>query len=293
MSLGFLFMDLCSKRTIKKILKEHGLSPSKRLGQNFLIDKTILKKILQGADLQANEVVLEIGGGIGTLTQALAKKVKKVIVVEKDPRLVSLLKETLKNFHNIEIIEGDILKILNSKSESLKSKLKSKGYKVVANLPFYLTAPLIRKLLESSYRPKEIVLIVQKEIAQRITAKPPHMNLLALSCQFYGRAKIIGYVSKKSFWPQPEVSGAIITLKPKGLKPKVEKEVFFKIVKAGFCHPRKKLVNNLTKNLGVEKEIILKILKNAKINKDLRPENLSIKNWITLGKIYYSWRKYL
>lgn len=281
-------MDFHSKTSLKNFLKKYDISPSKRLGQNFLIDKSILKKFLTGLGPLLNSTVLEIGPGLGIITKALAKGAKKVIAVEKDERLCQILRENLKNFKNLKIIQGDILKI-----EPKTYNLKPKNYKVVGNLPFYLTAPVIRKFLESPRPPKEMILIIQKEVAQRICAKPPKMNLLAVSVQFYAQPKIIDYISKKSFWPQPKVDAAIIKLKAKDLKLKTARNgpgilsEFFWLVRAGFSQPRKKLVNNLAKKLGVEKRLVLKWLKNAKIKENSRAENLNLRNWILLAKNYF------
>ena len=270
-------MDLTSKKVIKNLLKKYGARPSKGLGQNFLINKAVIKKIIKEARLQFKDIVLEIGPGIGTLTQEIAKKAKLVIAVEKDSKMVKILKETLKDFENIEIIQGDILKseILNLKS-----------YKVVANLPFYLSAPVIRKFLEAKFPPELMLLVVQKEVAQRICAKPPDMNLLAASVQFYAKPEIISYVSKKSFWPMPEVNGAILQITPTYTDKKTDSRKFFRIVKAGFSQPRKQLANNLSKKLELDKERIKSWLLKNNIQPNRRAETLFIKDWINLTKSY-------
>lgn len=287
-------LNLCSKTTIKKILKSHGLSPSRRLGQNFLINKSVLKKILNQLETGSNCPILEIGPGLGTITQELAKKAQKVVAVEKDPRLIPILKKVLENCDNVVIVQGNILKaeIKNSKFQITDSRQipNSKfqilnSYKIVGNLPFYLTAPVIRKFLEAKKPPQEMLFIVQKELAQRITAKPPKMNLLALSVQFYAQAKIIASITKTSFWPQPEVDAALIKIIPNfENSSEVPAKKFFSLVRAGFAHPRKKLINNLFKKLDGEKEMFLKHLKDAKIKKEARPENLTIKQWLALTK---------
>ena len=270
-------MDLTSKKVVKSLLKKHKISPQKQFGQNFLIDKLALKKVLLAAEIKPNETILEIGPGIGTLTKELAKKAEKVIAVEKDRKMIEILKETLKDFKNVKILEKDILKI---------KELEIKDYKVVANLPYYVVAPIIRKFLESmKIRPKYMILMVQKEVAQRITAKQ-RMNLLAVSVQFYAQAKIIGYVPKKSFWPEPKVDGAIIKLEVKKEKLKVDKDSFFKIVKAGFSQPRKQLINNLSKELKVSREKVNEWLLKNNIEPTQRAETLSIENWIKLTKNY-------
>ena len=276
-------MELTSISNIKSLLKKHNAVPSKRFGQNFLIDKNIIKKILNQAELSPKDVVLEIGPGIGTMTIELARKAKKIIAVEKDPKMVEILKETTQDFQNIEIINKDIMKYE-------VPKIKYRDYKVVANLPYYITSPVIRKLLETENKPKEIILMVQKEVAQRICARPPKTNLLAISVQFYAKPKIISYVSKKAFYPKPKVDSAIIHLKISKQNSKIDREKFFKIVKAGFSHPRKQLANNLLKELDflgkeINKEKIISLLAKKGILATQRPETLLLKNWIELTKI--------
>ena len=276
-------MELTSISNIKSLLKKHNAVPSKRFGQNFLIDKNIIKKILNQAKLGSKDIVLEIGPGIGTMTRELAKKAQKIIAVEKDPKMIEILKETTQDFQNIEIINADIMKYE-------VPKIKYRDYKVVANLPYYITSPVIRKLLETENKPKEIILMVQKEVAQRICVLPPKTNLLAISVQFYAKPKIISYVSKKAFFPKPKVDSAIIQLKISGQNSKIDREKFFKIVKAGFSHPRKQLANNLLKELDflgkeINKEKIIALLAKKGILATQRPETLLLKNWIELTKI--------
>ena len=267
-------------KNIKKLLREYKLSPSKRLGQNFLVDERIFKKIIEAASLSKSDVVLEVGPGIGNLTLELAKRVKKVIAIEKDQRMIEILKENLEKFKNIEIVKGDILK-LDPKPHTLKF------YKIVANIPYYLTSPLIRKFLEEKYPPKEMILMVQKEVAQRICAKPPDMSLLAVSVQFYAKPEIISFVSKKSFWPSPKVDSAIIRIIPKEMLWRSDlRNLFFKVVKAGFSHPRKQLINNLSKELKMDKEKVkIWLLKND-IQPNQRAETLTVENWINLTKSF-------
>jgi len=280
-------MKLTSKKVIKNLLKRYRTFPSKGLGQNFLIDKRVIKKIIKGAQLQAKDIVLEIGPGIGTLTQEIAEKTKLVIAIEKDPKMVRILEEILKmeKYRNVKIIQDDILKI-NLKSYNLNLK----SYRVVANLPFYLTAPLIRKFLETEFPPELMVLVVQKEVAQRICARPPKMNLLAVSVQFYAKAEIISYISKKSFWPSPKVDSAIIKIIPtkrgKVIRGSGKVDLFFRIVKAGFSQPRKQLANNLSKKLELNKEEIKSWLLKNNIQPNRRAETLTIKDWLNLTKSF-------
>jgi len=276
-------MDLTSKKNIQILLKKYQTRPLKKLGQNFLIDKRVVKKMIEAAQLKPKEVVLEIGPGIGTLTMKLSKSVKKVIAVEKDPKMIEILKETLKDFSNIKIICDDILKIENWKSEIGNS------FKIVASLPFYLTTPAIRKFLENvEIKPQQITLIVQKEVGQRICAYPPKMSILAVSVQFYATCKIVSYVSKKSFWPSPEVDSVIlqITSLINTERKLINSDLFFRIVKAGFLHPRKQLINNLSQGLNISRDKIKNWLSENNIKYEQRAETLSIENWITLTKSF-------
>ena len=290
-------MDLTSKKQIKDLLKEYRTYASKRLGQNFLIDKTVLRKIIEAADLKPNDTVLEIGPGIGTLTRELAKTARKVIAIEKDPKMVEILRETLKDYENIEIFRGDVLKIdfPNSKFKARNSKqILNRAFKVVANLPYYITAPTIRKFLEAPVQPEMMVLVVQKEVAQRICSKPPDMSILAVSVQFYAKPEIISYISKKSFWPSSKVDSAIIKIIPYSHGririPRAEGEgcafrmLFFRIVKAGFAHPRKQILNNLSNELKYNKGVVKSWLLKNNIQPIQRAETLTLEDWIKLTK---------
>jgi len=266
---------------VRGLLKKYKISPVKWLGQNFLIDEKVLRKIIEAAELSENDIVLEVGPGIGNLTAELAKRVKKVIAIEKDKKMVEILRETLKNFTNIEIIEGDILKI------NLKP-YTSKPYKVVANIPYYLTSPLIRKFVETvEVKPQLLVLMVQKEVAQRIVARPPAMSILAVSVQFYAKPEIISLVSKKSFWPSPKVDSAIIKISAFNQRRKSAfNQRFFKIVRAGFSQPRKQLINNFSKGLEFDKKKVEVWLLKNKIQPNQRAETLNLEDWINLTKSF-------
>ncbi len=268
-------MDLTSPKTIKEILQKHDLRPSKGFGQNFLIDRNVLDKIIREAGLNKNETVLEIGPGIGTLTSELAKNAKQVIAVEKDRNMCIVLKKTLEGADNITVLNEDILKFnFNSFPD----------YKVVANIPYYLTSPLIRLLLENSNKPKEIILMIQKEVAQRICEKPPKMSLLSVSVQFYADAKILFTVSKNSFLPAPKVDSAVIKITPLKQNKGVSADIFFKTVKAGFSHPRKQLLGNLSSAFDIGKEKTAGWLAKNNINPKQRAETLSVQDWINLSK---------
>lgn len=262
------------KEETKKALEKYNLQPKKYFGQNFLIEKGTLKNIMEAADLETNDTVLEIGSGLGVLTKALAKKTKKVIAVEKDKELTKILQEEIKEnkIQNVKAMNTDMLKI---KINNLKLK---NNYKVVANLPYYITSPVIRKLLEEKNPPRLIVLMVQKEVAKRICQKPPKMTILSVAVQFYANPEIIKIVNKESFWPKPKVDSAIIKIQPRKNieKKQISPDAFFKIVKAGFSSPRKQLKNNLKSVFGSKTE---EVLQKSDINEKRRAESLSIAEW--------------
>ena len=269
-------MNLYSIKTIKELLKVHEITLKKHLGQNFLLEKKISLKMLIAAQLSSKDTVLEIGPGLGTLTRELAQSVSKVIAVEKDPAMVKILKETTKDLMNVEIIQADILKI----------DLPKYKYKAVANLPYYLTSPLVRMFLETQNKPELMVFMVQKEIAQRICAKPSGMSVLAVSVQFYAKVNIVSAVSKGSFWPRPKVDSAIIQIVPKKELPFLDSNLFFRIVKAGFKQPRKQLGNNLSMGLKLAKDKIEIWLVKNNLKTAHRAETLSIEDWVALAKSF-------
>ena len=256
-------------------LKE--IKPIKRLGQVFLIKKIYLKKIANNAKVSKEDIVLEVGPGTGNLTIELAKKVKKVIAVEKDKRMCDILKEILakEKIKNVEIVNQDILQFL-------KKPFHFYPFKVVANIPYYITSRLIRDFLELKKKPKLIVLLVQKEVAERICAKPPFSNLLAISVQFFSFPKIISFVPKEAFWPKPKVDSAILKIVPRKEKIIKNEKLFFKIVKAGFFQPRKTILNNFVISLKIDKIEIERWLKVSKIEKQKRPSQLYLKDWLSL-----------
>lgn len=255
-----------------------------RMGQHFLTSKKIAERIAASAHISDADTVLEIGPGKGMLTDAILKKdPKKIIAVEKDKRLASFLKEKYKNETRTEIIENDIIKIF----QKLSRTLHASGYKVVANIPYYLTSYLIRILLENGLtKPNLIVLMVQKEVAKRITAHPPHMNLLALSVQSMSNVRIAFQVTKKYFSPKPKVDSAVISISDISEKffQDTHKERFFKLLHAGFAQKRKLLASNLTKEIKTPRSRVEKIFSACAIPRKARAENLSLEQWKCLSK---------
>ncbi|MDD3102120.1 MAG: 16S rRNA (adenine(1518)-N(6)/adenine(1519)-N(6))-dimethyltransferase RsmA [Patescibacteria group bacterium] len=279
------------KQETQEICNQYQIQPLRRRGQNFLINQDAINKLLDAANLEKSDCVIEIGAGLGILTQEISEKVKKVLAVEIDKKLIEVLKEKLKDYKNVEILQEDILQIPNSRFQILDS------YKVVANLPFNITSAVLRKFLENPdaargrdsdqerrRKPKSITLILQKEVGERILARPPEMNLLAISIQFYSQPKRIFKISKENFWPKPKVDSIILQIIPnyESNRTNVDEDVFFKIVRAGFSSPRKYLLNNLVKSAMVNKEEGENILSQTNLSLKSRAQELSIENWINL-----------
>lgn len=256
--------------------------PKKYLGQNFLRDESALEKTIKAAEINKSDTVVEIGPGRGVLTKRLAREAGRVIAVEKDKDLIPNLKKELAEFNNVEIFKEDILKFL--------ATFKTGDYKIVANIPYYLTARLLRLALERDNPPRRMTLMVQKEVAQRICAKPPKMTLLAASIQYFGRPKIVSIVKKGAFWPQPQVDSAIINIEDIKKKPVDERRIFFMAARAGFAHPRKFALNNLAQGLKIKKNEAKKVLLREKINPRARAQDIKTALW---EKIAYDLKKFI
>jgi len=274
-------MDLTNKSELIHFLKSNGLYTKKSLGQNFLIDRDVLDTIIEAADLSKDDTVVEVGPGLGTLTFELSKYCKEVIAVELDKKLAKLLKkqDTRDNNQtnsNIQIINQDILDIE-------PKKLTANSYKLIANIPYYITSKILRHFLESKNRPELIVLMTQKEVAERICAKPGQMSLLAVSVQAYGEPEIVKIVKSGSFFPAPDVDSAILriaSIKNKEFSMQgCREEEFFKVVKAGFMSRRKTLLNNLTSGTEFSKDEIAGIIDKSELNANIRAQELSILEW--------------
>jgi len=277
---------------IKYLLNQYGLRPSKSKGQNFLINANVLQKIIKAADLSQNDYVLEIGPGLGVLTEELIKRSKKVLSIELDKGLVYFLRQKFRGVKNLEILEADILQIRNEEIVKLLNCYNF-GYKVVANLPYNITKPVLQKFLKHEPKPEEMTVLTQKEVAQKITAKPGEMNILGISVQFYSRPQIIGYVAKDDFYPVPQVESAILKIKlrpekiPRELsailpKSGFEEKKIWQLIKIGFSSPRKQLQNNLAAGFKLSKEEVKKKLKLANLQAEIRPQNLSLADWARL-----------
>lgn len=267
-----------TQETLKQLLIDYGLSPNKTYGQNFLMDEIVLQDMIESAGISKNDVVLEVGPGIGNLTKFLLESSKQVIAIEKDPQFVPVLNSLKKKFKNFSYILSDALEV------DLAEALPEGDYKVVANIPYYATGKLIQKFIQTDRKPSSMTLLMQKEVAENITSKPGNLNLLAISVQLYAQAKLIEIVPARKFYPAPKVDSAVVLIelftKPK-FKIKDEQK-FFKVLKACFTGKRKQIHNTLTNNLGLDKEIVLQVLSSSKLTPELRPQQLTIDQWINL-----------
>jgi 16S rRNA (adenine1518-N6/adenine1519-N6)-dimethyltransferase len=263
----------------RRLLRQFDLRARKGLGQHFLIDGEVLQRIVSAAELTPADVVVEVGPGLGILTRELAQKAGRVIAIELDNRLAALLKQTLAPLNNVTIINDDVLKIEPAELAT--------DYKVVANLPYYITSPVLRHFLEASAKPKVMILMVQKEVAEAIVAKPGGMSLLAVSVQFYGEPRLIGYVPAECFYPAPKVDSALLRITPY-LQPRVavDEASFFDLVRAGFTAPRKQLANSLAQGLEVSKAEVLTLLEAAGIVSQRRAETLALEEWARLWQVF-------
>jgi 16S rRNA (adenine1518-N6/adenine1519-N6)-dimethyltransferase len=261
------------------------INKQKRLGQVFLKDKEIVQKIIQTAEIEPKDQILEIGPGKGVLTKPLLQTGAKIFAIEKDPKMIDLLQEKFKDNSQLILIQEDIRDFLKNEDYT-KYKIQDTKYKVIGNIPYYLTSHLLRILLENPIKPSLIVLMLQKEVAERIITKPPKMNLLSVCVQFYAKPEIISFVSRTVFRPKPKVDSAVIKLTPYPViaRNEVTKQSFFKVVKAGFRQPRKLLLNNIYNGLKIEKNKIKEIFEQLNIPINARPQNLSVQNWIFLAQ---------
>jgi 16S rRNA (adenine1518-N6/adenine1519-N6)-dimethyltransferase len=296
---------------LKKIFVRYQLKPNFTYGQNFLIDDEILEQIADSAELTASDCVLEIGPGIGNLTELLCQRAGFVLSVEKDPKFYPILKAIKKQHkNNFQFEIADALKfdyvsefynrlMQSETSRFSKTKLRpengmgqksgvlSAGYKVVANIPYYITGKILQNLLASSIKPKTVTILTQKEVAKNITAKAGNMSVLAISVQLYGDPKIIQIVPAKSFYPEPKVDSAILKIEIFN-KPKfdvADEKKFFRILKACYSGKRKQIHNTMRSNLGLDKNRVLEVLARLNIQPTARPQELSIEQWVSLSKL--------
>ena len=265
----------------RRLLQQSGLRAKKRLGQHFLVDKSVLGKIIHAAELSPEDVVVEVGPGLGVLTSALAQKAGKVIAVELDNELAERLKDRMISHPNVHVVNADILRV------DLSQLLgPDTGYKVVANLPYYITSPILRYFMENPVKPSLMVVMLQKEVAESIAARFGKMSLLSVSLHVYSRPKVVAKVPARSFYPQPKVDSAVVRFDvlPEPAVKVADVDGFFDVVRRGFSTPRKQLRNSLANGYGVKPAEIEPLLEHAEINPQRRAETLSLEEWYRLYK---------
>jgi 16S rRNA (adenine1518-N6/adenine1519-N6)-dimethyltransferase len=271
-------IDLTNIRELRNFLYAHHIRPNKAFGQNFLVEHDVLLHIVEAAEIDVDDQVLELGAGTGVLTRELAKRARRVVAVELEREMLSLVAETTRNYSNVEIMERNLLYV------DPTEVFGSDSYKLVANLPYYITAPTFRHFLESANPPCLFVVMVQYEVAQRIVAGPGDLSLLGISIQFYGEPKIIEHVPAQAFYPAPKVDSAILRIDLKDEVPLTpgKRDSFFRLVQAGFSERRKQIHNSLAHGLHRKDTDVQSYLFAANINPSRRAETLSIEDWLRL-----------
>lgn len=281
---------------VMELLRRYQIDPKRSLGQNFLVDATHLDRIAAAADLTPADSVLEIGPGLGTLTERLAAQAGSVVAIELDDRLIEVLRGRFAGQPHVRIVHGDILESAPAALVFPPSDLRAdqpagqfadkaykadKTYKVVANLPYYITSAVLRHLLEAELRPTLAVVMVQKEVAERICAQPGEMSLLAVSVQFYAAPRLVQRVPAGAFYPPPKVDSAVLRLDvyPQPVVTDLPAARFFQIVRAGFGQKRKQLANSLSAGLALPKTEVVAALASAGIDPARRAETLALAEW--------------
>jgi 16S rRNA (adenine1518-N6/adenine1519-N6)-dimethyltransferase len=263
---------------VRTLLERHGLRPSKRLGQHFLVNEDVLARIVGAAELSADDVVLEIGAGLGHLTRLLADAAGTVVAVELDRDLIPVLEGELAACGNVRVVHGDIMAL------DPVQLVARQPYKVVANLPYAITSAVLRHLLEASMPPERLVVTVQREVAERIVARDGRLSLLSIAVQFYGRPELLFRLKPGNFYPPPAVDSAVLRIDWHGRQPVPEEDVnlFFRVVRAGFSQPRKQIRNSLAGGLALSRETVTEALRAADVPPRRRPERLQLEDWARL-----------
>jgi 16S rRNA (adenine1518-N6/adenine1519-N6)-dimethyltransferase len=274
----------------RKLLRHYNIRAKKGLGQNFLVDDAVLETIIQAADLKPTDTVIEVGPGLGLMTAELAKRAGWVIAIELDNHLADILNETLQ-YENIVVLNEDVLgtnpgTLLQGRAPGFPAAFNS--YKVVANLPYYITQPVIRHFLEAPVKPEKMVLMVQKEVAETICAEAGQKRVLSIAVQFYGRPSIVAAVPAASFFPAPDVDSAVIQIDVYKEPPVAVDNVegFFKLVRAGFTAARKQVANSLSQGLGLPRPAIQQMLSKVGIDPQRRAETFTLEEWAALWKVF-------
>ncbi len=269
----------------KATLDAHGLHPQKKWGQNFLTDTRILESIADAAQVGREDTVLEIGPGLGHLTRVLARRAARVVAVEVDRHLAAQLSANLADTPGVEIVCGDILHF--DPGKLIAAAEGPAAFKVVANLPYYITSAILRHILEASHKPSVVVVMVQREVALRMAAQPPEMSLLAVSVQFFASVRIVRTLSAGAFYPRPKVDSAVVRLEvfnpPRDIE---DTKRFFEIARAGFGERRKQLRNSLARGLMLDSDTVVAALSRAHIEPTRRAETLTLDEWSTLSHAF-------
>lgn len=267
--------------SIRAMLRKLGFRPRKKLGQNFLADEDILDRIVDAADLESSDEVLEVGPGLGTLTSRLADRAGHVTAVELDEQLAEILKDSLSDRENLTILNENILDF------DPCSRFQPRAYKMLGNLPYYVTSPILRHFLETDCPPSLLVIMLQKEVADRIMARPGDMSLLSVSVQLYGEPHLVRYVEANAFYPAPKVDSAVVRI---DVRPKpavdVDTELFFILTAAGFSQRRKMLHNALAQRFWMQHGRAPELLDQAGIDPSRRAESLSLEEWASLYHVF-------
>ena len=260
-----------------RLLRLYRIYTRRSLGQNFLIDQTVLDRIVSAAKLNSDDLVVEIGAGTGELTEQLAERARRVLAIEIDPKLVQLLGDRFTDRDNVEIIQQD------ATTMDMADLTGGETYRVIGNLPYSVASPILRTLLESSHPPTQILAMLQREVALRLVAPPGRYSLLGISMLIYAEPELCFEVPATAFFPSPEVSSAVVRLNVRA-SPLVpdHRDEFFRIVSAGFAHPRKQIHNSIPRVLWSAQNVIDDVLLEAKIDPQLRAQNLTIDDWIRL-----------
>lgn len=274
-----------NKDQLSFLLKKYNLTPNKIRGQNFLISDKVLASIVSAAQIKKDDLILEVGPGLGALTQELMKYGDRVVAFEVDKNFNKALNKLKEVSNNLEIVWQDILSLTDKDWAKILFKYKKDRYKIVANIPYYLTSKFIQKFILAEKKPESMVLMIQKEVAERIVAKDNKNSLLSLSVAFYAQSKIETVVTKDNFYPAPKVDSAVINIFDiHSWSYQQEEKKTWQLIKRGFASKRKKLVNNLSTDTNLDKEKILEVFSLLNLDKNVRAENLRSEDWLKLSQ---------
>ncbi|MBI4128705.1 MAG: ribosomal RNA small subunit methyltransferase A [Parcubacteria group bacterium] len=273
-------MNLASPNTVRALLAKYGLRPEKRLGQHFLVRSAVIKTLVDAAGITKDDTVVEIGPGIGVITQELAQRARSVYAIERDRRFIPILEETLKSHTNVTHVFQDARRVE-------PAALPSKTYRIVSSLPYYAGTALIRHFLETSHPPQSMTVVVQREVALRIVAQPPHATLLGNSVQFFGIPRLVCSIPASAFWPEPEIDSALIDIR--NIHNRIRSDphlahAFFLLLTSTFHHPRKQALPSLARTLGKTNAETRRLLTALGYTLTVRPQEITIDGWIACAK---------